>query len=221
MLAKQILNKIETKPQDLQSEGTEVVPKEPSRKPCNCKRTKCLKLYCECFANNRFCGPECACCGCSNDDDHGEERLLAKEQILMRNPLAFRPKIETSLDEESFFKKDIKINDVDLQTNSEVLLNVPTKSKQFGVLAVQDSEKRHFKGCNCKKSNCQKKYCECYQQGVMCSDLCKCDGCKNTEELRPSTFENLFKVQKVAREEQKAPFGEITSALNTTQQNNS
>jgi hypothetical protein len=83
-------------------------------KACNCKRSKCLKLYCECFANNRYCGKACSCTCCSNGEHHEEERLHAKESILMRNPLAFRPKIETSLDEESLFKKDIKIHDVNL-----------------------------------------------------------------------------------------------------------
>lgn len=32
----------------------------------------------------------------------------------MRNPLAFRPKIETSRDENSLFKQDIKIDQINL-----------------------------------------------------------------------------------------------------------
>ena len=48
---------------------------EVSTKSCNCKKSKCLKLYCECFANNRFCGGHCACNGCSNHAEHDDERL--------------------------------------------------------------------------------------------------------------------------------------------------
>ena len=30
--------------------------------------------------------------------------------------------------------------------------------------------------------NCQKKYCECYQAGIKCSDICRCVNCKNGKE---------------------------------------
>ncbi len=37
----------------------------------------------------------------------------------------------------------------------------------------------HNVGCKCKKSQCLKKYCECFEAGVTCSDKCKCIECKN------------------------------------------
>ncbi len=49
------------------NEKNPVAKQEPKTKSkCNCKKTKCLKLYCDCFASNGMCGPECNCSGCHN-----------------------------------------------------------------------------------------------------------------------------------------------------------
>ena len=33
--------------------------------------------------------------------------------------------------------------------------------------------------CNCTKSNCMKKYCECFKRGYACNSMCRCLDCKN------------------------------------------
>ncbi|EDW13017.1 protein lin-54 homolog [Drosophila mojavensis] len=38
------------------------------------------------------------------------------------------------------------------------------------------------KGCCCKRSQCIKNYCDCYQSMAICSIYCKCVGCRNTQE---------------------------------------
>lgn len=62
------------------------------RKPCNCTKSQCLKLYCDCFANGEFCH-QCNCSCCYNNLEHEEERQRAIRSCLERNPNAFRPKI--------------------------------------------------------------------------------------------------------------------------------
>ncbi|KAI4378861.1 hypothetical protein MLD38_016285 [Melastoma candidum] len=131
--------------------------REPSGEPeackrCNCKKSKCLKLYCECFAAGVYCIEPCACQGCFNKPIHEETVLATRKQIESRNPLAFAPKVIRASDPVS------EIGDESNKTPASA---------------------RHKRGCNCKKSNCLKKYCECYQGGVGCSINCRCEGCKN------------------------------------------
>ncbi|XP_032657461.2 tesmin [Chelonoidis abingdonii] len=63
-----------------------------SKKPCNCTKSQCLKLYCDCFANGDFCN-NCNCNNCYNNPLHESERFKAIKACLDRNPEAFLPKI--------------------------------------------------------------------------------------------------------------------------------
>ena len=37
-----------------------------SKRGCNCKNSKCLKLYCECFSLGEYCN-NCNCVNCHNN----------------------------------------------------------------------------------------------------------------------------------------------------------
>ena len=87
---------------------------------CNCTKTRCVKKYCECFANNRYC-KDCNCIDCLN---------------------------------KYIYSNNYNNSSKDLSENEEVF-------------------------CTCAKSNCTKKYCECYKSGKKCNDKCRCTNCLN------------------------------------------
>ena len=60
---------------------------------CNCPKSRCIKLYCECFANSDFCSTLCKCTNCCNTTEHSGSdgvRTMAIQSILSRNPHSFR-----------------------------------------------------------------------------------------------------------------------------------
>lgn len=66
---------------------------------CTCKKTRCLKLYCQCFGAKLYCGTNCRCMMCFNNRKHEKQRKEAMRNILSRNLSAFDTK----------FKKDAAI----------------------------------------------------------------------------------------------------------------
>lgn len=69
-----------------------VTPEGEVRIRCNCKRSKCLKLYCDCLRANSYC-EGCNCHDCSNLERYSLERSIAVKNIMERNPLAFKARI--------------------------------------------------------------------------------------------------------------------------------
>lgn len=72
---------------------------------CHCSRSKCLKLYCECFARGDHCGAECACNNCCNSKQHQEEIDMAKLEITKRDPQAFSKKLEKNSNDQMQHRK--------------------------------------------------------------------------------------------------------------------
>ena len=100
--------------------------------PCKCKHSKCLKLYCECFANGFLC-KNCNCIDCLNTNENEELRKKTYLEVIQKNPKAIQ--------------------------------KIKRNKKSWN--------------CRCKNSNCQKNYCDCFQNGKFCSSKCKCIDCLN------------------------------------------
>jgi hypothetical protein len=140
-----LTSKLKTKELSTNSKS-QPIKEKVSEDGCNCRNTKCLKLYCECLRKGRICAGHCNCTGCENHE-FSNLRLERIRYIEKKNPLAFQPIIT-------------EVN-------------------------ISDQAKVHSRGCNCRKSNCLKNYCECHQFGARCTDACKCTDCKNAPSIKP------------------------------------
>jgi len=70
-----------------------------SAKCCNCQKSKCLKLYCECFANGSYC-LGCNCIDCHNLEAYELEREITWKKINERNSLGIKRQLVEDMEKE-------------------------------------------------------------------------------------------------------------------------
>lgn len=66
--------------------------KRAQHKACNCDRSNCLKLYCECFKAGELC-VECNCKNCYNNTAYNLKRKKTINAILAKNKDAFKRRV--------------------------------------------------------------------------------------------------------------------------------
>ncbi|KAM4666901.1 tesmin [Amazona ochrocephala] len=156
-----------------------------SKKPCNCTRSQCLKLlkpvnilisYVILCVNHRYCD-------CFGNGD-------------FCNNCNCKNCYNNQLHETERFKA-IKAC---LDRNPAAFLPKIEKRK------LREIKPHHNKGCNCKRSECLKNYCECFEAKIMCSSICKCIGCKNYEETPDEkTQSNVLNYMDFGNNEENSP----------------
>eukprot|EP01015_Nassula_variabilis_P027140 TRINITY_DN5511_c0_g1_i5.p2 TRINITY_DN5511_c0_g1~~TRINITY_DN5511_c0_g1_i5.p2 ORF type:complete len:248 (-),score=19.57 TRINITY_DN5511_c0_g1_i5:152-895(-) len=81
--------------------------------------------------------------------------------------------------------KNCHNNQENEEYRNDAIKNLAKRQGEDHVQIVQETEDsvimkpRVFEACNCKKSKCVKKYCECFIAGKGCNENCKCTNCKN------------------------------------------
>ena len=117
---------------------------------CYCRKSNCKKEYCNCFKAKVPCNPKCGCYECSNN-------VLYYEGADRNEPISFPPGSRFNEEDKRY------------STGQEI-------ENERNCAVVGAFLKR---GCNCRKSYCQKKYCDCFSQGRKCSSICHCNSCNN------------------------------------------
>jgi hypothetical protein len=178
--------------------------RENSTVRCKCKKSRCLKMYCDCFAAQKNCvDGECRCEDCYNNEEHAKERDEVISNLLIKRPSAFQTKTVLPLTVEASVTLNAAATNKSSSSN-KTIGNHHHGSPMMGSTSLADGTTSttagaaagaaaangngpmqpllviaHARGCTCRKSNCLKRYCVCFNTDTRCGSWCKCVACKN------------------------------------------
>ena len=152
----------------------------------SCVKSKCLRLYCDCFSAVRIfgygalmrvfdgavqnvvgdCGISrvfsfCSCSVCCQQGELCDQYCKCKSCLNKKSKEKVRSKaIEAVLQKDPCAFQRARLA---RQRRKDIASGNKTTSSR----------------CNCKKSRCLKRYCECFHRGVLCGPMCTCQQCAN------------------------------------------
>jgi hypothetical protein len=122
--------------------------------------------------------------------------IAMENQNMYKKESNFKPKY---LPEMSLYNKNnynsIKIESCSKNHKNEINTNHHHHNHTTNSF-VAENQKKEFT-CTCTKSNCQKNYCDCFKNGQLCGDNCRCIECKNTKDIETKLKPEKFTIEYV------------------------
>jgi len=180
------------------SEKEEGKVKKRKKSFCTCKNSKCLKLYCLCFSQQRKCIPGvCKCRDCRNSivaqgDNCVDSGPAQKNGTSQQSPheLLLALKMDDPADNGKVASDDLPSLLLSLKNTEKTPSSTPDVSFRQNAWSSNVKPRKLAPSnapdvpvsCSCRKSSCLKLYCYCNSQGAFCNDECECRRCLNKPE---------------------------------------